>query len=892
MRRCFPCLTTRPDSVPVFDSKAGDISDRGHPESTKGNVLITSNVEGSESNQSVPPSKSAVVTPIQVSSDPITIETQPMPNILFPYPPLQLVEGEFRLLVIKSGQEHEDVQCTLSNAIHSDYPVYSALSYCWGSMSILRTVYINDHAFEVGSNCEAAIRMLRQKDIDVTVWIDSICIDQNSKEDRNRQVRQMRRKYENARDVVVWLGVGEAYTKEAVEILEAVSQMGRYNPALSSKTVGTESQWAAVRKFFKIPWFERIWVVQEVALAKAISIRVGTHVITWPSFVKAIQWYLEDIDYVYKSMLESDSLFNNACAIREAWARRAFVEGNADRIEFLLGVFSHWKATCMSDKVYGLLGLSKEHDAEELLVDYDLPIAQIFSKVVRFVIAQDGRLDILAQCHNPPIFQGLPSWIPDWTTDRVYRQPLSEIYRTPGSAKILFQPADDTHTDQYLIPTNLPIPRIGYGTWEQDAAIPLEMNFSATLDTTAHFNFPKEENLPRFRCLQGTNPSAETIIVLKGTVVGVIESVSRPMFRVREDVDDPKFMLAWEEFALLSPLPDGVKCPYGGTFEDRLEAYWRTLITDRIHQSRGNIPAPKLCSQLFEEWRSNMIKNADPANEVAPVTVDTVDLADATSSAQLKYNDLASTSLTKMQQSREMNAFFLDIFSSANADITPAQLEKYNRLFNRPDTVFHEEYEAWKERVTPPAESLEQRVESPNLEHHVEVAPTTSLSNLQGLHLLLPKSTNHTSDPSDTPQPVITHLYPGPPDLKFPQNEVNVRSFEASIRHWGFARKLARTTKGHLALVPEHTGPGDRIILLYGGSVPYISRPNQKRGVLESIIHDVEGRYGDPGERYEKWQHIEKFVGEAYVHGIMNGESMTAVREDGKRENEQEFWFE
>lgn len=111
-------------------------------------------------------------------------------------------------------------------------------------------------------------------------------------------------------------------------------------------------------------------------------------------------------------------------------------------------------------------------------------------------------------------------------------------------------------------------------------------------------------------------------MLLKGITVDTIESVSRPLFRMREDVDDPHFMLAWEEFALLYSLPSGVVCPYGGTFEAKLEAYWRTLITDRFHRSGGNLRAPPAAADAFQKWRLNMIQNADPTDEDIPVTAE------------------------------------------------------------------------------------------------------------------------------------------------------------------------------------------------------------------------------------------------------------------------------
>jgi Heterokaryon incompatibility protein (HET) len=64
-----------------------------------------------------------------------------------------------------------------------------------------------------------------------------------------------------------------------------------------------------------------------------------------------------------------------------------------------------------------------------------------------------------------------------------------------------------------------------------------------------------------------------------------------------------------------------------------------------------------------------------------------------------------------------------------------------------------------------------------------------------------------------------------------------------------YDRRLAKTEKGHLALVPPSTRTGDRIILLAGGKTPYVAR--QSSGLPQ------------------QWE----LVGDCYVHGIMFGEA-------------------
>lgn len=71
-----------------------------------------------------------------------------------------------------------------------------------------------------------------------------------------------------------------------------------------------------------------------------------------------------------------------------------------------------------------------------------------------------------------------------------------------------------------------------------------------------------------------------------------------------------------------------------------------------------------------------------------------------------------------------------------------------------------------------------------------------------------------------------------------------------------YGRRLARAANGYLCLVPSSAKEGDVIILARGGRVPLVVR--------------------SPGEGAEPgyWE----FVGEAYIHGIMNGEAWDDTR--------------
>ncbi len=72
----------------------------------------------------------------------------------------------------------------------------------------------------IGGNLEMVLRRLRYKDCSRMLWIDAICIDQDSPNERSDQVRRMDQVYGLASRVVVWLGSSSLDSDMAIATLE------------------------------------------------------------------------------------------------------------------------------------------------------------------------------------------------------------------------------------------------------------------------------------------------------------------------------------------------------------------------------------------------------------------------------------------------------------------------------------------------------------------------------------------------------------------------------------------------------------------------------------------------------------------------------------------------
>jgi hypothetical protein len=93
-------------------------------------------------------------------------------------------------------------------AVYLDHPLatYNAISYTWDNQTPDRYILCSGQRLRVTRNCESILLSLRPNRFGIMIWIDGICIDQNSLEEKATQVPLMSEIYGNAMKVVIWFG--------------------------------------------------------------------------------------------------------------------------------------------------------------------------------------------------------------------------------------------------------------------------------------------------------------------------------------------------------------------------------------------------------------------------------------------------------------------------------------------------------------------------------------------------------------------------------------------------------------------------------------------------------------------------------------------------------------
>jgi hypothetical protein len=129
-----------------------------------------------------------------------------------------------RVLYLQPDQFDDDIKVELTEVSLTNPPSYEALSYVWGSPTVNNPISCHGKDLLVTVNCIAALRRLRNKKKRRVLWIDAICIDQSSMNERNRQVKLMGDVYSKARRVILWLGEDSTFSDFYHIVFKELSQ--------------------------------------------------------------------------------------------------------------------------------------------------------------------------------------------------------------------------------------------------------------------------------------------------------------------------------------------------------------------------------------------------------------------------------------------------------------------------------------------------------------------------------------------------------------------------------------------------------------------------------------------------------------------------------------------
>ncbi|THV54829.1 hypothetical protein BGAL_0019g00300 [Botrytis galanthina] len=264
----------------------------------------------------------------------------------------------------------------------SDHVEYSALSYAWGQDLSLKSIVINGTRVEVRANL--ANILVHISPATPFLWIDALCINQDDVIERNHQVMQMGSIYKQAREVIVWIGdKTDQGVENHADILipdigfDFVKKLAGLQKDLMCKSSGADvtiendglllgAELVSLDRLCRRPYWNRLWIVQEVLLAKDLVIcwsnkhSPGLRTVTWAEWSRA-RHLLED----FRSSLALS--WDRKLKIKAIEAILESAPANFDRLRetgnqrwpfnSLLEKFSSSECRIQADKIYGLLGI-------------------------------------------------------------------------------------------------------------------------------------------------------------------------------------------------------------------------------------------------------------------------------------------------------------------------------------------------------------------------------------------------------------------------------------------------------------------------------------------------------------------------------------------------------
>jgi len=352
------------------------------------------------------------------------------------YSPLDATKTEFRLVVLLSSKEWDDpIECRLQVVSLNEVPYFCALSWVWGNPLDDHRIIVDGVPTPVPRNLEYALRHLRQTQAGYhqVLWVDIICIDQRNASEKNHQVSIMPQIFRNAQKVIAWLGAEDELSKLAMRFLSGFQDIPDAPDSVRNGLISMSADtWSALQVLFHRPWFSRLWILSEAAVAKEIEVFCGNQSFPWSVLERIEKAYAihgsELLEYTF-NLRDGDRDINNPY-LQEGGltlsilgsvqmttlvtVRRWLKSGFPYSLLELLIMTRHHGVIDLRDRLFALLSLDNEiHAHHQLQISYDISVEQTYVSFAAYWLHRSRNLDLLSFAGVAALSSQLPTWVPD-----------------------------------------------------------------------------------------------------------------------------------------------------------------------------------------------------------------------------------------------------------------------------------------------------------------------------------------------------------------------------------------------------------------------------------------------------------------------------------------------
>lgn len=333
---------------------------------------------------------------------------------------------------------------------------FAALSYEWGAPEVSESrILVNGQSFYIRSNLWkflSQIRQIRQDELPMLLWVDSICINQQDVEEKNVQVRMMHKIYTHAKEVLVWLGDGADLSSELFRhlpqhyaLIEAdertygskqshAARTGSVRAIMRNTAKHSSRQSTVAKRVFadrtelmvavlnlcRRTYWTRAWIIQQCLSAKAVALFCGEESLPHEAFplLGTLCKQLKDDVSLQRAVLAFNASNSDQVGLtgQDADPSDRVVEltnrwhiGRHNGLESLLRSYHGSACSVLHDKVYAFLGLSS--DGTEFPIDYNVSLHTLLAQTITFCNSSKHRFNtskidpIRATCDSIQIAQ-------------------------------------------------------------------------------------------------------------------------------------------------------------------------------------------------------------------------------------------------------------------------------------------------------------------------------------------------------------------------------------------------------------------------------------------------------------------------------------------------------
>ncbi len=297
-------------------------------------------------------------------------------------------------------------------------PAFEAISYTWGSKKRSIRLDVSGQYILVPSAVNDLLWYRRSGFGARYFWIDAVCIKQIDVKEKGAQIPLMLDIYRCASQVTVWLNASTSLkqTRMLRRVLEGFAWQNTgviYSRLdLIQGLFDREDQGRAFRmlgELLRQPWFERIWVVQEVVAGRKVHVMSYGIVMNWDDLMTIVNSFCDDLALErlvqYHLSQKAKSSVSPSAKVTHATdahrislsqanlinqARVDFNNGGGSPLGSLIASTERFQSSDTRDRLYALLGISCDGHYLPFTPGYSDPVDEVYMKTAAFLLSRAG----------------------------------------------------------------------------------------------------------------------------------------------------------------------------------------------------------------------------------------------------------------------------------------------------------------------------------------------------------------------------------------------------------------------------------------------------------------------------------------------------------------------